>query len=317
MGVSSNARFHFIDTIIFKYSFIIVITIKINIMKNTFYLFCTLFLLFGSNRCYSNYIAMNQTRTIIDTGKVSLSLGANLDLSDGITLNTFYGRISFLCHNICKSEKGRLRKNILSKMGIYAGLYQSKYISTEGIPSGLNYYYNQIGRIDQSNYLVERSYSSLNSNSSFNNYGLVLTLPFNITNQGLFGDGIKHNVYFTPFDFEAVMTKETIAYTFEDIHKDTISVTGPVLDSLHVPFTVNRSFVNYYWGFTNFQYNYEGNKYIFFIKATPLGISWMGGASRPCFNYSFYFGISENKFGIRIGGEFKGNYGSPDPYFNC
>ena len=96
MGVSSNARFHFIDTIIFKYSFIIVITIKINIMKNTFYLFCTLFLLFGSNRCYSNYIAMNQTRTIIDTGKVTLSLGANLDLSDGITLNTFYGRISFL-----------------------------------------------------------------------------------------------------------------------------------------------------------------------------------------------------------------------------
>lgn len=117
-------------------------------------------------------------------------------------------------------------------------------------------------------------------------------------------------------DFEAVMTKETIAYTFEDIHKDTISVTGPVLDSLHVPFTVNRSFVNYYWGFTNFQYNYEGNKYNFFIKATTLGISWMGGASRPCINYSFYFGISENKFGIRIGGEFKGNYGNPDPYFN-
>lgn len=284
-------------------------------MKNTFYLFCTLFLLFGSNRCYSNYIAMNQTRTVIDTGKVTLSLGANLDLSDGITLNTFYGRISFLCHNICKSEKGKFRKNILSKMGIYAGLYQSKYISTDNFAPNL-YYYNPIGRVDPNNYLVERSYTKLNSSNSFNNYGLVLTLPFNVTNQGFFGDGIKHNVFFTPFDFEAVMTRKTTSYTFEDIHTDTISLSGPKLDSLHVPFTRSQNFVTYYWGFTNFQYNYEGNKYNFFIKATPLGISWIGGASKPCINYSFYFGIAENNFGIRIGGEFKGNYGKPDPYFN-
>jgi len=287
-------------------------------MKNIFHLVlsCLVVLLFETTQAFSNSGGMNNFTSVIDTGKVTLSLGANLDLSDGITLNTFYGRISFLCHNICKSEKGYFRRNILSKMGIYAGLYQSKYSSTDETKLSSGYYYNSVGRIDQSNYLVERVYVNLNSHNSFNNYGLVLTLPFNITNQAAFGDSIKHNIYFTPLDFEAVMTRKTISYTFEDILKDTIIKSGPVLDSLHKPYTEKNSFVTYYWGFSNFQYSYSGNTYDFFIKATPLGMSWIGGAHNPCMNYSFYFGISEKKFGIRIGGEFKGNYGSSNPYFN-
>lgn len=285
-------------------------------MKNTFYIFCTFFLLFGSNRCYSNYTAMNQARNVIDTGKVTLSLGANLDLSDGITLNTFYGRISFLCHNICKSEKGYIRENILSKMGIYAGLYQSKYNSSEQLNASKHYYYSTIGRIDPTNYLIERSYVKLHSIESYNNYGLVLTLPFNITNQELFGEKIKHNIYFTPLDFEAVMTKRTSSYTFEDIVKDTVERIRPAIDSLYKPFTISENIVHYYWGFSNLQYSYSGNTYDFFLKATPLGLSWQGASSKSNWNYSYYFSITEKKFGIRIGGEFKGDYGSSKPFFN-
>ncbi len=285
-------------------------------MKTKIFSLIASFLLLIANNAHSKSNKLQIDPSLTDTGKVTLSLGANMDLSDGITVNTFYGRLSFVCHNILQSEKAWFRKNILSKMGIYGGLYQHKYNSTNETNDKANYYYSYINKDASNHLLIERSYSKLNLKSSFNNYGLILTLPFNLTNHVISAEKIRHNIYFTPFDFEAVMTIKTTDFSFKDIQTDTITSSYIVLDSLHNLYTIENQFVDYYWGFSNLQYLYDGNAYDFFIKATPLGLNWRGGNSRPKLNYSFYFGITENNFGIRIGGEFKGIYGYPKPFFN-
>lgn len=264
----------------------------------------------------SNETENSTTTSINDDITVTLSLGSNLDLAEGLKLNSFYGRLSAVKHNFLQSQKGWIRKNVLSKMGIYGAVYQNNYITENKQELPPAYYYSFIQKQSPTEFQFERSYSKIKIQKTYKNVGLILTFPFNITNHNRQINDPINNFFFTPLDFEAVLTRETINGEYNTLYKDTIVTANFKFDSLLTEYKQSKDFVDYYWNFTNFQYLFKGNDYEVFIKMTPLSLNWKGGEARSHTGYGFYFGVIEKSFNIRIGGEFKGVYGDPNPFYN-
>ncbi len=259
---------------------------------------------------------------------VSLAIGTNFDIADGLKVNSFYGRISVLEKELFKIKNepkgfGKFIKTI----GLFGGIYQNRYVTIKGRPEFSPYYkVNSIGNFDSVS--VTRAYASKSQTIKSNNYGLLLSLPIYISTYSK----PNHSVYFsiTPIDFEIILRNTLNTFTFS--YQDSSLVKKPIsfLNDSIADNSTEQQFVDKFVGLVTLSYNMHGKDYNVFIKASPISLFWTNSInnnleerssnsnhrSKIIPAYSFYFGVTERKFGIRIGGEFKGSYGIRNPFFN-
>ncbi|MCW3104464.1 MAG: hypothetical protein JWO09_2904 [Bacteroidetes bacterium] len=243
---------------------------------------------------------------------VSFALGSNFDLADKTQLNSFYGSLSYFKPNVIHRERNN---GPVYHLGIYGGIYQNKFI-TQKTTEIEKEHYQLLASYNNDSVQVKKSFTSKTTIISNNNYGLLISLPFTV--YANVNSSSKQYISFTPIDFEALLRKETTSYEYTSSSKDTIFNThrSSVPDtSLIQDVTIKNNF-DKYWGTLTLQYSYSGSSFRVFMKSTPCGLYWRNNDGKTSLYYSFFFSITEKNFGLRIGGEFKGIYGNPEPYFN-
>lgn len=241
---------------------------------------------------------------------VNFALGANFDLADKVKLNSFYGRLSYF-NPVVKDLGEKWFKSI----GIYGGIYQNKYVSNETTEPE-NEYFKVLSIRNDDTLTINRISATRTVKTSYNNYGLLISIPFTFFKSD---ENQNKKVYLaaTFFDFEGVLRKTTDSYTYTTSLSDTFNIKkSDFVQSNTLIDSKTEDHYDKYWGAATLQYSHSRANYKIFIKGALWGLYWQDDIKATHSFYSCYFGITERKFGIRIGGEIKGVYGQPNPFFN-
>ena len=255
-----------------------------------------------STNCIINILKPNEMHKLNYNNPYNfiVNIGSNFDFSDGLKANSLFAKVSIFNPNLLKN-----------RIGIYAGMYQNTYISKDSTTNRfaieiLNERNDTISFVKQS--------ISYKSNSKINNISLFLGIPVRLTMPKK-----EFSLYWAP-EFEILkinesITKEYNVYEIDTMRNMSISFYRGLLTVVQPINLQQKEFINQYYikhfGFANFILILEDNRKSFFLSATIWGlgkISW-----EPESYYQFKFDISEKKYGLTLGGEFRGFYGR-DPY---
>lgn len=256
------------------------------------------------------------TITLVDAQKQEesespfrITSGANFDFDKTLKASLYfdaqlYKPIIFPCN-----------KNDKIGLGVYASLYNNRYISSDSIQEYSQKFTETIGSGDtvdivSYNYQIGRSNSIKNIGAEA---GLLWSFHSKINKDS------DASISFLLPEFGAISRNHTTTYTYEKINPDTIfNVIKP---NTLVRLTERE--------FTNIKYNdvMIGTGFIFRYKSKTYGefmMKFSTGFNHTYFPevvlkrhyYDFRFQILDPKVGVNLGGEIRGIYGNGAPYFS-
>lgn len=229
-----------------------------------------------------------------------VNIGSNFDFSNGIQANSLYAKVSVFSPNL-----------VFNRLGLYSGMYQNSFISKDSTTNGLGIDFLDM-QYDTISFIANRI--SYKSTSKTNNVALFIGMPVRLTKPSKY-----FNLYWSP-EFEIIKVNNSLRREYNIYHSDTLlNKTWPYFDG----YTSEGILVNpdqvliisqYYlkhFGIANFILTIEDDKKSLFLLGTLWGYANPSNDRKSY--YQFKFEISEKKYGISLGGEFRGFYSS-DPY---
>lgn len=262
------------------------------------------------------YIGKEVNITILDAKKVEsefdpfrITIGANFDFEKTVAASFYFDAQAY-------RPNLRYFKNKTSGFGIgfYGSLYNNKYISQDSTEAYIQQFNEVIGSGDTID-LVQYNYK-IGVSNSIKNIGAEGGLLWGWENK-INSDVYVANTFIFP-EISAIHRRITSTYTYARTNVDT-------LFNIPKPDTINRLIERNFFNSRQDEV-LLGAGYIGRFHSTKNGefmFKFTTGASfqklthikviRPY--YSFRFQLLDPKVGINLGGEVRGYYGSPSPYF--
>jgi hypothetical protein len=237
----------------------------------------------------------------LSNGAYKFSLGTNFDFADGVKPMSLYAELSTFYPDLIPLKNSQKRKSIRS-LGIYGGVYQNRYISQDS--NTVNVIFHR-GLIIQ-NDTVELKESYIRKKKvQINNLGFYFGGLLQLFNSSK-GD-YDFNSYLS-LHFELLQQKAITNYSFESVSIDTIFNSTEKLEI--TPFKLPTQSFNY----NNLCYIGLGlpmqvkNDKVELNFCPCFGEGWINHGKLQLF-YLYKFSFAEYKYGICIGGEFRGFFG--------
>jgi len=234
----------------------------------------------------------------------NFAVGTNFDFAEGVKPQSFYAEISTFLPKLFALKKSNNERGI-KPFGIYGGIYQNRNLSPD------------------SSSLSILSYSKLKINGDsigfretlqrkpvveINNVGLYFGLTYHVLETSQ--NDLKFNAYIS-FHTELIHQQRTTTFTYKTISIDTLLLNqipnnARPIDKIK---NINEINNNYYVGFgipiqiktDNIEFNFR----------PTFGSSWVTREDLKSF-YLYQFSITEKKYGISIGGEYRGIFGEKE-----
>jgi hypothetical protein len=265
-----------------------------------------------------------KTTESLNSGGVRLSVGTNLDFKDGIVANSFYGRLSFFKQfatstndipRILLNNSKYITVNgincLINHLGLYTGVYQNRFITTEN--SSQVEVYHPLKYLNSDTLNARKISGTQRTKSSITNYGVFMTLPYT----WLRNKNEQSSISFTASFVNAEIILQMVAeeYTYSDTNSINVKIRSEYLNSnnLKPKYDLDKQSKTFYreesyLSFTNFGYTYI-NKYIhLFFSAEPFGYHYSSNSGNWSKYFKFYLTVTETKLGLRIGADFRGDY---------
>lgn len=229
-----------------------------------------------------------------------VTIGANFDFAEGLEANSLYAKVSVFRPNLTVNQR----------IGIYTGLYQNNFFSIDSSTLGFNINYLSEFSVDSISFVSNRV--SYKSNNSSKNLSLFISIPVRLTSLGS-----SFNLYFAP-EFELLKVNNVITRQYQVFDSDTFlnkpwafyrGVVDATTDLVNInqDKSIEQSYIKNF-GLASFILTYENERNMIFLSGTLWGIGKLNNGREKSF-YQYKFEIVETKYGISLGGEFRGFYG--------
>lgn len=232
---------------------------------------------------------------------MSIAMGANFDFANGIDAKSLYAKLEFFEPRLLYWGKG-------FGLGLYCGLYQSKYISSD-----LSDSLRSFDVISQSNTKISFLDNKINHKQTTTVDFVDLFISFPLC--GFQSD--KLGIFYSPeFEIKRINQHIDQAYTTTSTttYKDTSVIfydnfikKQNILDKYQK--NNDTQYYDKHIGYLNFILTYKDNSKSIFLSSTLLGWHIRRGPY-----YQYKFDIVENKYKIALGGEFSGIYKTSELY---
>ncbi|MCF8296608.1 MAG: hypothetical protein K9J13_03600 [Saprospiraceae bacterium] len=236
--------------------------------------------------------------------------GANFDFKDGVKINTFYGKISFF--------KPGLTLN--NRIGFYSNIYQNNIVSNDS-----NLFGHDIKTLSNINDTISyvSNFIKYNNNQSNKNIALCIGVPLQVLPWDRKGKSDAFKFFISP-EFELIKVNTTNSREFTLISSDTIlnTTTSFYLSDISSKriISVAQQFDSYttylkHFGIGTVLLTYETDKSFIYLSGTVWGFGYVNNKVRAKQYYQYKLQISEKKYGISLGCEFRGFY-QEDPFIS-
>ncbi len=236
------------------------------------------------------------------------ALGTNFNFADGAQPQSLYAEISTFQPSVIKRKK--VSKTFQS-FGFYCGIYQNRYISSDS--NAVNFTSMRTVKILNDTIAVrQKEEFTRKLQKNYNNLGLSWGILFNLYRTKQID--YEFNL-FTCLHFEVIHQQVANLYNYETLLIDTFNLPIKLLpnrpDGIEKIKTTSETFNKSYVGI-GFPIQVISQKVELFLRPV-YGFTWISNEKKQLF-YSYQFSIVEKKYGISLGGEFRGIFNSPDAY---
>jgi hypothetical protein len=237
-----------------------------------------------------------------------IEMGSNFDLVDGLQPNNLFAGVFLYKRDIRKFCK----KNSSNNIGLFAGVYESKAISSK-LPVDSNFaaYYDKtpFHPKQHDSLPIFRDSGTLTLTRVVKNISLFFSPQVRLTNQSANADGIH---MFASFWLELQWQRVREEYDYSWLKRvDTIwRPEKEITANLYKKQPLETDFRTHYWGVGLPVYFKEGDVNVFFNPV--LGYSNQPYSTMPVgkrkwsFFYIFQFRLNEEKYGFAFTGEVRG-----------
>lgn len=239
------------------------------------------------------------------------AMGGNFDFEDGIKPKSFYAELFTFQPDLItltKKESDDKKTNWFKTCGMYGGIYQSRYFSPDSNSSTIT----SLVPINNSNdTLFSRESFNRKPSTVIKNIGFYFGPTFHIL--GSSNSDISFNLYCS-LHIEIIHQQRITNYTYETMSIDTMPYSLIPSRPTGVEKIDKKIEMvdNHYLGL-GIPIQVKNKKAELNLRIVPAGFYWKTNG-HPYNFYLFQFSIVERKYGICLGGEYRGNYGNKETF---